>query len=90
MTKTVTADDIRAGLDRLSLDLLNQWLEDGKTVAVYENVELGHPEMGHRKYVTCGTERSQLGMVAPERLPDIGDQINWRYMLVGTYQGPAL
>ena len=27
---------------------------------------------------------------APHRLPDIGDAINWRYQLCGTYRGEAL
>ena len=49
------AKQIRSGLDNLSLELINQWLEDGKGVAVYENVELGHPELGHRQYLTTTT-----------------------------------
>lgn len=90
MTEAEAKEAIRAGLSPAELGLVNQWLEDGKGVAIYENVDLGHPEIGHRQYVTFGTPKAQLAWTAPERLPDIGDAINWRYMLVGTYRGPAL
>jgi hypothetical protein len=90
MTDTEAREAIRAGLRPVELELVNQWLEDGKGVAIYENVDLGHPELGHRQYVTFGTPRAQVGEVAPERLPDIGDAINWRYMLVGTYRGSRI
>jgi hypothetical protein len=86
MEKSISADEIRAGLDPLSLELVNQWLESGTAVAVYENVDLGHPECGHRKYLTTRTFKGEV----PERLPDWGDQINWRYMLVGTYGGEKI
>lgn len=88
---TISGSEIKAGLRPVEVELVNQWLEDGKGVAVYENADLGHPELGHRKYVTFGTPRAQIRDESPpERLPDIGDQINWRYRLVGTFRGSSL
>ena len=87
----IHADEIKGGLSRPELDLLNQWLERGDGVAVYENVEFGHPEQGHRKYVSFGSDRAQLpSETPPTRMPDIGDTINWRYQLAGVYRGEAL
>lgn len=88
--KNLDAKEIREGLDRLSLDLLNQWLENGRGVAVYENQDLGHPAQGHRQYVSFGVKNAQVGEVPPQTLPDWGDSINWRYQLVGVYQGAQL
>lgn len=54
----------------------------GDGIAVYENVDLGHPEIGLCKFVSFGGENAQLGGdVPPEKLPDIGSTINWRFML---------
>lgn len=76
------------------LDRLNGWIERGDGIAVYENVELGHPQCGHRQYVSFGGPEAQLedvpfGQAPPERLPDIGNAINWRYRLVGYYRADA-
>lgn len=68
---------------------VNQWLARGDGVAVYENVELGHPDAGHRQYLSFGSPAAQI-MDPPERMPDIGGAINWRYNLVGTYRGAPL
>lgn len=88
---TPTQDQLRAqirqGLDKPSLGLLNQWLEDGKGVCVYENVDLGHPECGHRQYLTTTTFK---GAEPPQTLPDFPDRINFRYQLVGVYTGEQL
>jgi hypothetical protein len=70
---------------------VNQWLARGDGVAVYENVELGHPDAGHRQYVSFGSSEAQIpGDELPERMPDIGGAINWRYRFVGAYRGEAL
>lgn len=88
---TISGSEIKAGLRPAEVELVNQWLADGKGVAVYENVDLSHTEIGHRKYVTFGTPKAQIrDETPPERLPDIGDQINWRYILRGVYRGPSL
>ncbi|HET7110255.1 MAG TPA: hypothetical protein VFI41_05250 [Gemmatimonadales bacterium] len=70
---------------------VNQWLARGDGVAVYENVELGHPDAGHRQYVSYGSPEAQIpDAFPPSRMPDIGGSINWRYALVGAYRGEAL
>jgi hypothetical protein len=70
--------------------VINRWLARGDGVAVYENVEFGHPDLGHRQYVSFGSHEAQIVGDPPTRMPDIGDSINWRYQLVGTYQGESL
>jgi len=71
--------------------VINRWLGRGDGVAVYENVELGHPDAGHRQYVSYGSPEAQLPEdPPPTRLPDLGQNINWRYQLVGIYRGERL
>ena len=71
--------------------MLNRWLARGDGIAVYENVDLGHPELGHKQFVSYGSPSAMLEREeAPHRLPDIGGAINWRYALVGTYRGDTL
>lgn len=93
----MTAAELIAILDEVQFDTpevrarFNNWLERGDGVAVYRNVDLGHPDLGHRKFVSYGSFAAQLeAEVAPERLPDIGGEINWRYTLEGTYKGELL
>ena len=65
-----------------------RWLERGDGVAVYENQDFGHPDLGHLQFVSYGSPAAQLETdVPPQRLPDIGNAINWRYQLVFTYRG---
>lgn len=64
-----------------------RWLTRGDGIAVYENVDLGHPELGHRQWISYGSPEAQLeGNTAPALLPDIGNRINWRYALEGVYR----
>lgn len=64
-----------------------RWLNRGDGIAVYENVDLGHPELGHRQWISYGSPEAQLeGDTAPALLPDIGNRINWRYALEGVYR----
>lgn len=102
-TTEYTAEELAlelAGAGLLNhLERINCWLERGDGIAVYENVELGHPHLGHRQYVSYGGPAAQLEVdelvgpltwdykTPPERLPDIGTAINWRYRLVGYYRG---
>lgn len=60
-----------------AVSVLNHWLERGDGVAVYQNVDLGNQEIGHRQFVSFGSE-------------DVGGAINWRYILEGIYRGEAL
>lgn len=80
------------------LALFDRAAKRGDGVAVYENHDLGHPEVGERQYVTYGSTAAQLETrrgtypssqshqygddIIPLQLPDIGGRINWRYRLV--------
>jgi hypothetical protein len=64
-----------------------RWLNRGDGIAVYENVDLGHRELGHRQWISYGSPEAQLEVDTPPRiLPDIGARINWRYALEGVYR----
>lgn len=82
---------VKAELRPVEVELLNQWLADGKGVVVYENRDFNSPEIGHRQYVTTTTfARAPYNGTPPEIMPDTADRINWRYCLVGVYEGPAI
>lgn len=75
------------GLPEGAWTTVQRWFDRGDGVAVYENHDLGHPELGHRKFLSYGSADAQLETdEPPERLPDIGGAINWRYQLVGVYR----
>lgn len=73
---------------------INRWLARGDGVAVYENVDLGHPFLGHKQFLSFGSDAAILEVEReedlPDRLPDTPTTINWRYYLQGTYRGEAL
>jgi hypothetical protein len=74
-----------------TISLVKGWLERGDGVAVYENHDFGSPGLGDHQIVSYGSPAAQLVTdFPPERLPDIGNQINWRFTLVGTYRGGKL
>lgn len=63
---------------------ISRWAADGKGAAIYRNEDMGHPELGRLNVVSYGTPTAQLETASPpQRLPDIGGQINWRYCLLG-------
>jgi len=49
--------------------------------AVYQNMDLGHSELGHMKFLAVGPNCTYKE--PPARLPDMPRQINWRYVHVG-------
>lgn len=69
------ADDVMRQIDG--------WLADGRSVALYQNAEFGHPEMGAPKIGTCGPEAAQFPGEPPTTFPDMPGEINWRYQLTG-------
>jgi hypothetical protein len=93
--KVYTADEITAYINAQYGDdaptviaQVNRWLARGDGIAVYENHDLGHPEVGSCRLASYGSQAAQLEVeTPPERLPDTNTMINWRYMLVGTYRG---
>lgn len=67
--------------------LFKKWLERGDGVAVYENMAFDSGNFGHKKFVSFGSDSAQLEVEEPpQRLPDIGGQINWAYQLVATHR----
>jgi hypothetical protein len=88
---------LRAEWYQTVVSLLNRAHERGDGVAIYENADLGHHDIGQWQIVSYGSVISQLetrstelprphewangGDVIPKTLPDIGGAINWRYML---------
>src|SRR5260370_41708783 len=70
---------------------VNVWLARGDGAAVYENHDPRHPERGSCRIVSYGSPAAQIETAEPpSRLPDIGNAINWRYVLGGTYRGGCL
>lgn len=66
----------------------NRWLAAGKGVAVYQNQDMNHPELGHKRFASFGTPEAQFeDDEPPKQLPDFPGEINWRYQLIGTYRG---
>lgn len=73
-----------------AIGLIDQWVGRGDGCAVYRNEDLGSQALGHLKFVSFGSDACQLPVpVPPARLPDIGGDINWRYVLYGTYKPDA-
>lgn len=71
--------------------VINGWLARGDGVAVYRNNDLGHPDIGHMKFLSFGSPEAQLEVGdPPEQLPDMGHEINWRYRLHGVYRGEPI
>lgn len=96
MATVLTAEDMAkvymemGGLGDRQLAVLAGWLERGDGVAVYQNQDLDHPELGHYQLVSYGSTVAQIETEEPPaRMPDIGGAINWRYQLIGTYRGPS-
>lgn len=100
MSTTYTRRDLRRFLaDRwdledddpaitITLQHMDVWVGRGGGAAIYENADLGHPDLGQIQIVSFGSAEAQIETEEPpEWMPDIGTAINWRYTLVGTYRG---
>lgn len=76
---------------QVAIDMVNRWLARGDKAAVYENQDLGHPDLGMCKITSYGSPAAQLeSLEPPDRMPDIGSQVNWRYGLAYTcVRGPV-
>lgn len=66
----------------------------GNSIAVYQNMDMGHPDLGMAQFVTVGPHPDNQivldadgGQGAPTKMPDIGNAINWRYQLIALYGG---
>ena len=89
--KTFTTDEIKKLLDYNFWSTVNAWIIRGDGIAVYQNTALDSLQAGERQFVSFGSSVCQLeAKEPPQRLPDIGGHINWRYQLEGVYHGKLL
>ncbi len=63
-------------------EALKQMQKQGGNWAAYCNMDLGHPELGHLKFIKYG-KGCTLNKPPKPRLPDFPNAINWRYQYVG-------
>jgi len=83
----LTRNEVADLVGPFNMELIEKWLERGDGVAVYRNMDLGHPEVGRVQAVSFGSPAAQLETNdPPETMPDIGGAINWRYQLIGIYR----
>lgn len=93
MAEMLDGGELRDALSKIgALEQVNVWLARGDGVAVYENKDLAHPQLGHRQYLSYGSNEAQIEKdVPPQQMPDLAGQApNWRYRLLGTYRGEPL
>jgi len=50
------------------LKRMDKWIDKGSAVAVYKNVDLGHPELGRVAFMRVGGKATIK--TAPQRMPD--------------------
>lgn len=85
--KNLTWEELQLPDDPSTLGIVLMWLSRGDGIACYENQDMGHPGLGDRKFCSYGSSAAQLETdTPPERLPDIGGEINWRYTLIGVHR----
>lgn len=91
MTDVVGYDILRDWLESegYSADDLNTfdgWIGRGDHVLVYEERDLSSPFLGDKIIVSYGSDQAQIERSQypepPQRLPDIGEIIRWRYVLI--------
>lgn len=85
-----TATEMSEMVGAESIEKVNVWLARGDGIAVYENQDLNAPDSGERKFFSFGSGEAVFLGVLPDRLPDFPGEINWRFILVGTYRGHQL
>lgn len=93
-SKTYSQSDLILVIDPSVIPQVNVWLERGDGVAIYENVDLGHPMLGHKIFLSFGSPEAQIeNDEPPGPCPiDLGRMglMHWRYHLDGTYKGDPL
>jgi len=67
--------------DSNSLRLMRDRTKDGMRWAAYQNVDLGHPDLGHLQFLAIGPK--QTYKEPPKNMPDTPAGIGWRYIHVG-------
>ena len=70
-----------------NMEIISRWLDRGDGCAVYTHQALDSKSAGHKKFVSYGSDESQLpGDHPPLRCPDIGGHINWAYRLTHIFR----
>lgn len=89
--KTFTIEEAQSMIEPAIRPVINRWLERGDGCAVYENHAMDGHGHGEKQFVSYGSKQCQLEVEEPpQRLPDIGGMINWKFQLIGTYRGEPL
>lgn len=84
-------DDLDKVWEVKARNQVNRILSRGDGLAVYMNGDLSSSTCGEVRMASYGSPAAQLETDTPPiQLPDIGNQINWRYQLSGTYKGEQL
>jgi hypothetical protein len=69
------------GDERPDEKALEQMRERGGSWFAYQNVDMGHLQLGHLRFMRCGP--GCTFEVPPEKHPDTRELIGWRYVLIG-------
>jgi len=64
------------------------WITEGDSIAVYRNHAMDSSMLGHRKFLRVGPGATLKE--APQRLPDMSNQINWAYRLEAVLDAEGL
>ena len=92
MLKPVTREQLDALLAEQELSesavaIVHGWLARGDGAAVYRNEALDSGTHGHCVTVSFGSPAAQIELdEPPQRMPDIGDHIGWKYQLLATHR----
>lgn len=78
------------GIDPSAWATIRAWIYRGDGAAIYVNADFGSSMLGHRKCWSYGSRLAMLEVESadelPDRLPDLPNEINWRYRLEGVYR----
>jgi hypothetical protein len=72
-TITVTAPEAR--------EKFKEWVERGDAIAVFQNADLSHRNLGHRVFLPLDPEEQGKVEVGSTRAPDGLHGLGWRYLL---------
>lgn len=79
-----TRDELLAMVDPEVVDRITAMLDGGLKIAVYENNDLGHPDLGRKVFLSYGGPTSTW-QEPPPFAPDTAEAgLGWRYLLAGT------
>lgn len=67
--------------------LFNKWIERGDMVLVYENAEIGNPNLGGLIAMPCDVAQRPAVKLG-DRAPDSKAGMGWRYRLIACTRNP--